>query len=124
MVIWDFYFPTSGYTHWPLEFGEKPLNPRKGGSTCSLTAKAGGFKEHIQPRYKFKTMPRTSKIESQYSIINALFKGINWLVFFFFTLNLASGVASSFMTLENTSEKRRKLLIEPMKVYSLHLKRF
>lgn len=83
-MIWDFYFPTSGYTHWPLEFGEKPLNPRKGGSTCSLTAKAGGFKEHIQPRYKFKTMPRTSKIESQYSIINALFKGINWLGFVFF----------------------------------------
>lgn len=47
-------------------------------------SQAGGFKEHIQPRYKFKTMPRTSKIESQYSIINALFKGINWLGFFFF----------------------------------------
>lgn len=55
-------------------------------------SQAGGFKEHIQPRYKFKTMPRTSKIEivNMYSIINALFKGINWLGFvFFFTLNLA-----------------------------------
>lgn len=88
-MIWDFYFPTSGYTHWPLEFGEKPLNPRKGGSTCSLTAKQGASKNTFNHVTNLRPCHAHPKLKVSIQLLMPCLKvSTGWFFFFYFKFSI------------------------------------